>query len=171
MVQACLWQMTNTTIKNFRMTHHNPICAQEHVSLRWILNLKWQLGMEPSTISGNNNWAQTSNMSNATYRSDIAKDVVITRKLSTITNLPFCNWPPFCNCILWAQIRPKSLNVFLIFFFLHFYFMIMIFWVFLDGWKAWSSMIHIAKRCFWAYRPLGWFNITDLIVNLFVELY
>ena len=45
------------------------------------------------------------------------------------------------------------------------------FWVFLDGRKAWSSMIQTAKRCFWAYRPPEWFNIADFIVNLFLELH
>ena len=45
------------------------------------------------------------------------------------------------------------------------------FWVFLDGRKAWSSMIQTAKRCFWAYRLPEWFNIADFIVNLFLELH
>jgi hypothetical protein len=97
--------------------------------------IKWQV-LACSCSSLNHNWTQT-------------------HLAVTITEPPFCNGPPFCNSIWWAQFCLNLLTSFIGIFCLDVVFTSMNLVRFIIAWRNWNVMIYTAKRCCLILKAFG----------------
>ena len=80
---------------------------------------------------------------------------VLSKPKRTITDQPFCNWPPFCNSVWRAQFCLDPLTSLICNFCLDVVFTSTNFLRFIIACRNWNVMIYIVKRCCLVPKAFG----------------